>query len=307
MLFTWSCTFPYRSRPSGGIDLVLSIALPNKGRLSGKAVSILNKIGFGIPEDTGRTLMMNIGKGRYRVLFARADDISEFVETGAADIGITGLDLLLESRKKVETLMPLGFGKCRLVLAVPETSNVNSAKDVPNDSKVATSFPNITKGYFEKLGKRVEIVPVTGAAELAPHIGVADFITDLTETGSTLKMNHLRDIGTIIDSQAMLIANKKSIEEKKEEIEEIKSAITSVLNAKKKRYVMANVPKAKLNELPMLLPGISGPTIMNIIGREDVVAVHAVVNEDDINGIVTMLKSIGATGILVLPIERLIP
>jgi ATP phosphoribosyltransferase len=284
----------------------LSIAVPNKGRLSGKAIAILNRIGFGIPEDPGRTLMMEIGKGRYRLLFARADDISEFVETGAADVGITGLDLLLESGKKVETLMPLGFGKCRLVLAVPDNSPVNSAIDVPDGSKVATSFPKITREYFEKLGKRIEIVPVSGATELAPHIGVADFITDLTETGSTLKMNRLKDVGTIIESQAVLIANKDSLREKSEEIQEIKSAILSVLNAKKKRYVMANVPKSKLNELPMLLPGISGPTVMNIMGREDFVAVHAVADEDEINGIITMLKAAGATGVLVLPIERLI-
>lgn len=286
--------------------MVLSIAVPNKGRLSGKAIAILNRIGFGIPEDPGRTLMMEIGKGRYRLLFARADDISEFVETGAADVGITGLDLLLESGKKVETLMPLGFGKCRLVLAVPDNSPVNSAIDVPDGSKVATSFPKITREYFEKLGKRIEIVPVSGATELAPHIGVADFITDLTETGSTLKMNRLKDVGTIIESQAVLIANKDSLREKSEEIQEIKSAILSVLNAKKKRYVMANVPKSKLNELPMLLPGISGPTVMNIMGREDFVAVHAVADEDEINGIITMLKAAGATGVLVLPIERLI-
>lgn len=286
--------------------MVLSIAVPNKGRLSGKAIGILNKIGFGIPEDPGRTLMMDIGKGRYRLLFARADDISEFVETGAADVGITGLDLLLESGKNVEMLMHLGFGRCRLVLAVPDGAPVSSAKDVPDGSKVATSFPNITRGFFGKLGKRVEIVPVTGATELTPHIGVADFITDLTETGSTLKMNRLKDVGTIIESQAVLIANKKSVGSKAEEIEEIKSAILSVLNAKKKRYVMANVPKNRLNELPMLLPGISGPTVMNIMGREDIVAVHAVADEDEINGIVTMLKAAGATGILVLPIERLI-
>ncbi|MDH4123846.1 MAG: ATP phosphoribosyltransferase [Thermoplasmata archaeon] len=286
---------------------MLSIAVPNKGRLSSKAVSILNKIGFGIPDDPGRTLMMDIGKGRYRVLFARADDISEFVETGAADLGITGLDLLLESGKKVETLMPLGFGRCRLVLAVPETSAVASAKDVEEGSRVATSFPNLTRSYFDRLGKKVEIVPVTGATELAPHIGVADLITDLTETGSTLKMNHLRDIGTIVETQAVMIANIDSMQKKNEEIEEIKSAVSSVLNAKKKRYLMANVPKDKLAELPMLLPGISGPTVMNIMGREDFVAVHAVADEDEVNGIVTMLKSVGATGILVLPIERLIP
>jgi ATP phosphoribosyltransferase len=287
--------------------LVLSIAVPNKGRLSSKAISVLNKVGFGIPEDIGRTLMMDIGKGRYKVLFARTDDIPEFIETGVADIGITGLDILKETGRDVVQLMPLGFGKCRLVLAAPEESDVGSPKQVKNGAKVATSFPNITRDYFKKLKKRIEIIPMTGATELAPQIGIADLITDLTETGSTLKMNHLREIATVLKSEAVLIANKKSMKVERGEINEIRSAISSVLGAKRKRYIMANVPQKALKDLPLVLPGISGPTVMNIIGRKDVVAVHAVVNEDAVNGIITVLKSIGATGILVLPIERLIP
>lgn len=286
---------------------VLSIAVPNKGRLSRKAINILNAIGFGIPEDPGRTLVMDIGKGRYKVLFARADDISEFVENQVVDVGITGLDLLKEGSRKVDKLQDLGFGKCRLVIAVSEDSPVDGVEKIPDGSRIATSFPNITKNYFKKIGKKVDIVPMTGATELAPNIGVAEFITDLTETGSTLKMNRLKEIGTVLESQAVLIANRVSLKEKAEQIEEIQSAVKSVLNAKRKRYIMANVPKTSLEELQQLLPGISGPTVMNIIGREDVVAVHAVANEDEVNGIITILKSIGAGGILVLPIERLIP
>lgn len=286
--------------------MVLSIAVPNKGRLSGKAINILNKIGFGIPEDPGRTLMMDVGKGRYRVLLARTDDIPEFVETGVADVGMTGLDILKETGRDVAQLMPLDFGKCRLVLAAPEESEVRLPKQVKNGAKVATSFPNITRDYFKRMKKRVEIIPMTGATEIAPQIGIADLITDLSETGSTLKMNHLREIAVVMRSEAVLIANRKSMRSKKEDIEEIRSAISSVLNAKKKRYIMANVPKKALKELPMVLPGISGPTVMNIIGRDDVVAVHAVVNEEVVNGTITVLKSVGATGILVLPIERLI-
>jgi ATP phosphoribosyltransferase len=287
--------------------LVLSIAVPNKGRLSSKAIGVLNKIGFGIPEEPGRTLMMDVGKGRYKVLFARTDDIPEFVETGVADIGITGLDILKEAGRDVAQLMPLGFGKCRLVLAAPDDSNIGSSKQVKNGAKVATSFPNVTKDYFKRMKKRIEIIPMTGATELAPQIGIADLITDLTETGSTLKMNHLKEVATVLRSEAVLIANKRSMRAEREEIEEIRSAISSVLGARKKRYIMANVPQKTLKDLPTVLPGISGPTVMNIIGRKDVVAVHAVVSEDEVNGIITVLKSIGAKGILVLPIERLIP
>lgn len=287
--------------------MVLSIAVPNKGRLSSKAIGVLNKIGFGIPEEPGRTLMMDVGKGRYKVLFARTDDIPEFVETGVADIGITGLDILKEAGRDVAQLMPLGFGKCRLVLAAPDDSNIGSSKQVKNGAKVATSFPNVTKDYFKRMKKRIEIIPMTGATELAPQIGIADLITDLTETGSTLKMNHLKEVATVLRSEAVLIANKRSMRAEREEIEEIRSAISSVLGARKKRYIMANVPQKTLKDLPTVLPGISGPTVMNIIGRKDVVAVHAVVSEDEVNGIITVLKSIGAKGILVLPIERLIP
>ena len=287
--------------------MVLSIAVPNKGRLSGKAIGVLNKIGFGIPEEPGRTLMMDVGNGRYKVLFARTDDIPEFVETGVADIGITGLDILKETGRDVVQLTSLGFGKCRLVLAAPEDSGVGSPKQVKNGAKVATSFPNVTRDYFKRMKKRIEIIPMTGATELAPQIGIADLITDLTETGSTLKMNHLREIATVLKSEAVLIANKGSMKAERKEIEEIRSAISSVLSARKKRYIMANVPKKALKDLPTVLPGISGPTVMNIIGRKDVVAVHAVVSESEVNGIIHVLKSIGAKGVLVLPIERLIP
>ena len=287
--------------------MVLSIAVPNKGRLSGKAIGILNKIGFGIPEDPGRTLMMSIGKGRYKVLFARADDIPDFVENGVVDLGITGQDIVLETGCDAELAMKLDFGKCRLVLAAPEKSPIEMPEDVPDGARVATSFPNLTKDYFEKMGKAIEVVNMTGATESAPQLGVADIIADITETGSTLKMNHLREIGTVLESQAVMIVNRKSLEANAKAIEETRSAIKSVLNAKKKRYLMANVPKKVVEDLPMLLPGISGPTVMNIIGREDVVAVHAVVGDDEVNAVVALLKMNGATGILILPIERLIP
>jgi ATP phosphoribosyltransferase len=152
----------------------------------------------------------------------------------------------------------------------------------------------------------VQIAEVSGATEVAPQVGLADIITDLTETGSTLKLNHLKEIGVVLESRAVLIANGKSMREKKERIEEVTGAVESVMNASNKRYLMANVPKASLPNLKTLLPGVAGPTVMNIIGRDDVVAIHAVTNEDEINGVITMLKSIGATGILVIPIERMV-
>jgi ATP phosphoribosyltransferase len=150
------------------------------------------------------------------------------------------------------------------------------------------------------------VAEVSGATEVAPQVGLADIITDLTETGSTLKLNHLREVGVVLDSVAVLIGNRKAISEKSARVEEVTSAIQSVMNASKKRYLMANVPKASLTSLKTLLPGVSGPTVMNIMGREDMVAIHAVTNEDEVNGVITVLRSIGATGILVVPIDRMV-
>lgn len=282
------------------------IALPNKGRLNQSAIKLMNQIGFPVPDSSNRTLLAEFGKGRYQVLLARAQDIPEFVEMGAADLGITGLDLVMETARKVDTVMTLDFGKCRLVVAVPDESAIETVEQVKDGCTVATCFPNLTKAYFSKLGKNVNIAEVSGATEVAPQVGLADVITDLTETGSTLKLNHLKEIGVILESRAVLIANPKAASEKKERIEEVTSAMESVMNASRKRYLMANVPRTSLTQLRTLLPGVAGPTVMNIMGREDMVAIHAVANEDEINGVITMLKSVGATGILVMPIERMV-
>lgn len=282
------------------------IAIPNKGRLNQSAIRLMNKIGFPIPDSSNRTLLAEFGMGRYQILLARAHDIPEFVEMGVADLGITGLDLVMETGRKVENLMPLDFGKCRLVVAVPDDSAIEKIEQVVSGCTVATCFPNLTRAFFAKMGKNVNVAEVSGAAEVAPQVGLADVITDLVETGSTLKLNHLKEIGVVLESKAVLIANAKSMAEKSARIEEVTSAVESVMNASRKRYLMANVPKASMPSLNTLLPGISGPTIMNIMGREDMVAIHAVANEDEVNGVITMLKSIGATGILVMPIDRMV-
>ena len=289
-----------------GTVSTLRIALPNKGRLNSSAVKLMNRIGFQVPDSNSRTLLAEFGKGRYQVLMARAQDIPEFVEMGAADIGITGLDLVMETRRDVKRLMDLDFGRCRLVVAVPEESGVRDASEVPDGCAVATSFPNLTREFFGGLGKEVSPAEVSGATEIAPRIGLADVIVDLTETGSTLKLNHLREVGVVLESVAVLIANPRSVEEKRLSIEEVANAFGSVMNASKKRYIMANVPKDKLQTLTTLVPGVSGPTVMNIMGRDDLVAIHAVTNEDEVNGVIAMLKGIGAAGILVMPIDRMV-
>jgi len=285
---------------------IIRTAIPNKGRLAEDAAGLLRAIGLRIPGANDRKLLVESGKGRYQVLFASPWDIPRYVESSAADVGITGLDILEESGNGVKRLMSLNFGYCRLSLAASETSAAKSATDVPDGSSVATSFPNLVRGYFRRLGKAVEIVEVRGAAELTPSIGAADFLVDLVETGSTLRMNHLKVLDVILESRAVLVASPRSLDEKSAEIREFASAIQSVVEAESRRYLMANVPVDRLAEVRSFLPGISGPTVMNLMGREDMVAMHVVVKEDELNAVIALLKDVGATGILVVPIERMV-
>lgn len=285
---------------------MLRIALPNKGRLNQSAIRLMERIGLKVPESDSRTLIAEVGKGRYQVLMARAQDIPEFVEMGAADMGITGLDLVLETGRDIEKVMDLDFGKCRLVVAAPEDAPYGTPDGVPDGCTVATCFPRLTKGYFDSIGRRVQIAEVSGATEVAPRIGLADIITDLTETGSTLKVNRLKEIGVILESKAVVVANKRTLEEKRLMVDEIVNAFKSVIDASRMRYVMANVPKERLPNLTTLVPGVSGPTLMTIMGRDDMVAVHAVTREDEVNGVIAVLKEIGAAGILIMPIERMV-
>ena len=288
----------------------ISIAVPNKGRLSDAAVQLLGRAGLTIDTTAtnARQLFAMTWDGRVRVLFVRAIDIPELVQDGMADLGVTGLDLILETGKKVETLMDLRFGKCRLVAAVPEKRGISTIADLPHHFTVATSFPNLTRRFFKKSKKDVKIVPVSGATEVMPHIGVADVITDLSATGSTLAMNDLVEIASIQESTAQLIGNKRSIADpaKKDLIEEVNFAIGSVVHARGKRYLMADVPTEKLRQVQKILPGIAGPTVMDIFGRKEIKAVHVVVDEVDVYEAMRRLKEIGATGILVVPVDRMV-
>ena len=285
---------------------VIRTAIPSKGPLADDAAELLRRIGLRVPRTDDRKLLVDSGKGRYQVLFASPWDIPWYVETGAADVGITGLDILEETGDGVKRLLPLNFGFCRLTLAAPESSAVRTADDVPEGSTVATSYPNLVRAYFRRRKKDVQIVEVHGATEVTPSIGAANLIADLVETGSTLRMNHLRVVDVILESRAVLVAGGKGLEDKPAEIRELLGAIESVSEAETRRYLMANVPADKLAEICSFLPGISGPTIMNLMGREDLVAMHVVVKDDEVNGVIALLKEAGATGILVVPIERMV-
>ena len=287
---------------------MLRIALPNKGRLSQDARELFTDAGLEIRAAGPRALTASLG-GEFQALFVRAQDIPEFVADGAADAGVTGFDLIQESGRVLDELADLEFGRCRLAVAAREDSGVTTLDDIGNGMRVATVFPQITRRFFAERGALVEVVPVSGAAEIAPHIGIADVIVDLVSTGSTLRVNGLREIATVLESTSRLISTPsvRADAARARALDELVGALGSVLAARGKRYVMANVPRARLEEVNRVVPGLNGPTVIDIMNGGEHVAVHSVVNAATIYRTIADLKALGAEGILVTRIERLMP
>ena len=287
---------------------MLRIALPNKGRLSQDARELFTDAGLEIRAAGPRALTASLG-GEFQALFVRAQDIPEFVADGAADAGVTGFDLIQESGRALDHLADLEFGRCRLAVAAKEDSGVVALEDIGGGMRVATVFPRITRRFFAERGAEVEVVPVSGAAEIAPHIGIADVIVDLVSTGSTLRVNGLREIATVLESSSRLISTPavRADPARAQALDELVAALGSVLAARGKRYVMANVPRARLEEVKRVIPGLNGPTIIDIMNSGEHVAVHSVVNAATIYRTIADLKALGAEGILVTRIERLMP
>ncbi|KGK98107.1 ATP phosphoribosyltransferase [Methanococcoides methylutens] len=284
---------------------MIRIAIPNKGRLHDPTVELFKEAGLPVLGGSNRKLFAKTTDPEITFLFARAADIPEYVQDGAADVGITGLDLISETESDVEILLDLKYGGADLVLAVPEDSEISSSKDLEG-MRVATEFPGITARYFENMGVDIDVVKVSGACEMTPHVGIADAIVDISSSGTTLTMNHLKMIEKVFTSSIYLIANHKTLETE-EKIQHIKTALESVLHAKQKRYLMMNVPSDKLEKVKEELPGLAGPTIMKVESKKDIMAVHAVVDADIIFATINKLKAAGAFDILVVPIERMIP
>lgn len=287
---------------------MLRIALPNKGRLADRSLILLEKAGLRPESKVERALVASLGPD-FQAIFVRAQDIPEFVADGAAELGITGADLVAESGQDVQELLDLDFGRCRLAVAVKEESDAKTPEDLGEGTRVATAFPRTTQRYFEALGAPVRIAPMSGAAEIAPHLGVADVIVDLVSTGSTLRVNGLREIGTVLESTARLISNQRVLDDpvRGPAVRELVAALESVILARTKRYLMANVPKDRLHEVKTVIPGLTGPTIVEIKNGDGWVAAHAVVDAERIYQTISQLKALGAEGILVTPIERLMP
>jgi ATP phosphoribosyltransferase len=294
-----------KGRHTTDLPYIIRLAIPNKGRISQPVMELMEKSGLHLLDAGERRLISRTPDPHIEVLFARPIDIPEYVATGSADMGITGRDMVAERNPDVDVILDLGFGDATLVLAVSEESGARSVEDL-RGAKVATEFPGITSSYFLKKNIPVHIVRVGGACEATPYLGIADAIVDLSSSGSTLKSNRLRVLDEVMKTSTILIANPESVKSKPEKIEEVILALESVIRARGQCYLMMNVQRTSLDDVRRVLPGLSGPTVMEVASREDLVAVHAVVSEDRVYQLINLLKRAGAKDILVMSIERMI-
>jgi ATP phosphoribosyltransferase len=280
----------------------MRIAVPNKGRLHDPSIALLERAGLHLEGGADRKLYANTVDPDVTALFARAADIPEYVTDGAAAVGITGLDQVRESGHDLVDLVDLEFGRCRLVVAAPEDGAITTVEDLAGGT-VATEFPRITREFFADRGVDADVVEVTGATELTPHVDMADAIVDITSTGTTLRVNRLTEIEEVLTSSVRLFAHPDVVDDEK--VTQLVTAFESVLAAEDRRYLMLNVAEDRLDDVRDVLPGMGGPTVMDVAGSDDV-AVHAVVEERAVFGVINDLKAMGASDILVTEIERLV-
>lgn len=281
----------------------LKIVIPNKGRLSIKTIELLQTIGLEF-ETQERSLMSQVKNLPITILYVRASNIPEYVQDGIADLGVTGLDLAKEQAANIIILKKLGYGNTELVVAVPEKSNIKKVSDLKNKN-IVTSYPHLTKKYLQSKKIKSNVIEVDGAVEITPFLGLADAITDLTSTGTTLKTNKLIPLDTILKSEAILITNNKSQQKKGPEIDSILTRLDAAITAQKKVYIMMNAPEEKLEEIKKITPGLSSPTIMKL-AKKGMVAIHSVIDKDGSWEVVEKLKKIGASGILIMPINKML-
>ncbi len=281
----------------------LRVAVQAKGRLFEDTMSLLHETGVKL-ESAKRLLLVSATNFPLEVLFLRDDDIPQAVADGVADIGIVGENEFVEKRKNALIAKALGFSKCRLSLAVPKGSAYTGVQWF-NGKTIATSYPNILEDFLKKNQVQSEIHLITGSVEIAPGIGIADAIFDLVSSGSTLITNHLEEVEVVMKSEAILIQNPKLPQEKLTILDELLFRIEAVLMADDKKYVLMNVPTANIKQIIKVLPGMKSPTVL-ALAKEEWSSLHAVISEKEFWNIIGQLKELGAEGILVVPIEKMI-
>ena len=286
-----------------GNETVLRIAIQKSGRLYEDSVQLLKECGIELRnvKDRLRTVSDNFP---IEVFFLRDDDIPEYVEDGVADIGIVGQNVLAEKNRKVDTVEALGFGKCRLSIAVPKSLEYEGVASLEG-KRIATSYPHLVKSFLAENQVTASIHEISGSVEIAPGIGLSDVIVDLVSSGGTLFMNGLKEAEIILESQAVLVARKNLDEEKIAILDKLLFRIRAVKKAKKSKYVLMNAPNDQLENIISLLPGMRSPTILPL-AKEGWSSVHSVLSEDKFWEIIEKLKAAGAEGILVVPIEKMI-
>jgi ATP phosphoribosyltransferase len=282
----------------------LRLAVPNKGRLVEPTLELLHDAGL-IFDEHDRSLVARVQNMDLDILFVRTNDIIEFVGDGVADLGVTGVDLLVETGAELPRIRELGYGRCRLAAAVPADSPIRELAELAG-LRVATAHPNTARRFFEERGIPVDVIPISGAVEVAPRLGLADAIVDLVSTGSTLVMNGLRPIGDVLASEAILVANPTAHRQRAADVASIDTMVSAVIAARDRKYLMMNAPASKLADLERLLPGLESPSVIPL-AHEGMIAIHSVVGGDDVWGLLPRLKAAGASGILVLPIEKIVP
>ena len=282
---------------------LLRIAVQAKGRLFEETMALLEESDIKL-STTKRTLLVQSSNFPVEVLFLRDDDIPQSVATGVADLGIVGENEFVEKGEDAEVIKRIGFSKCRLSLAMPKDIDYPGVEWF-NGKKIATSYPVILENYMKTKGVNAEVHVITGSVEVAPGIGLADAIFDIVSSGSTLVSNRLKEVEVVMKSEALLIGNKNMCDEKKEILNELLFRMNAVKTAEDKKYVLMNAPKDKLEEIVAVLPGMKSPTVMPL-AQEGWCSVHTVLDEKRFWEIIGKLKALGAEGILVLPIEKMI-
>ena len=283
---------------------MLRIAVQSKGRLYDETMELLKEAGIKLTA-VKRTLLVPSRNFPVELLFLRDDDIPDSVATGTADIGIVGLNEVLEKQQKVEVIRRLGFSKCRLSLAIPKEVKYDGIEWF-NGKKIATSYPKILIDFMRERGITADVHVISGSVEIAPGIGLSDAIFDIVSSGSTLVSNNLAEVETVLQSEAVLIGNGGSLSAEKQEIlDELLFRIEAVKAAEGKKYILMNVPKAKLADALAVLPGIKSPTVLPL-ADEEWCSVHTVLPEKHFWEIINALKSAGAEGLLVLNIEKMV-
>ena len=282
----------------------MRLAIPNKGRMVEPTLHLLHDAGL-VFDEHDRSLVARVQNFDLDILFVRTNDVIEFVGDGVADLGITGIDLLTETGAELPRIRSLGYGRCRLAAAVPSDTPYQSVEELAG-LRVATAHPATARRFFAERDIQVDVIPISGAVEVAPRLGLAEAIVDLVSTGSTLVMNGLRPIGDVLESEAVLVANPTARLELGPAIEAIDTMLGAVIAARGKKYLMMNAPAARLSELERLLPGLESPSVIPL-AHEGMIAIHSVVGADDVWGLLPRLKAGGASGILVLPIEKIVP